>query len=242
MDKLSHKICVISHDTLENVASLQIVEPITPFIRSKLVCQLRTLERAERREQVSLYKRFATTPDCTALAGIAFEATGQAMLQDGMDLVLVAMVHLPTNQDDSRPQWHSSHVLLRDAKLESLRQNALRETLGLQVWPDRIFEYSDNGPLSIEPDVFYVPEMSNQVAFDAFILLNGILYLFQFTIGKKHDIKQGLDDFFATCHNIPARQNWRMVFMIPPNHTLIWPQPWRLDTRSIPLYSTVITL
>jgi hypothetical protein len=104
MDKLSHKICVISHDTLENVASLQIVEPITPFIRSKLVCQLRTLERAERREQVSLYKRFATTPDCTALASIAFEATGQAMLQDGMDLVLVAMVHLPTNQEDSRPQ------------------------------------------------------------------------------------------------------------------------------------------
>ena len=85
MDKLSHKICIIRRESLENVAGLAIVEPITPYIRSKLVYQLRILER---RDQVRLYKRFAKTPDSRALACVAFEAAGQAMLQDGVKVEL----------------------------------------------------------------------------------------------------------------------------------------------------------
>ena len=54
MDKLSYKICMIRRKSLENVASLATVEPITPYIRSKLVYQLRILER---HDQVRLYKR-----------------------------------------------------------------------------------------------------------------------------------------------------------------------------------------
>jgi len=41
----------LSHQVRYSVASLPIVEPITPYVRSKLVCQFRTLER---REQVRL--------------------------------------------------------------------------------------------------------------------------------------------------------------------------------------------
>ena len=238
MDKLSHKICMIRRKSLENVAGRVIVEPITPYIRSKLVYQFRILER---RDQVRLYKRFAKTPDSRALAGIAFEAAGQAMLQDGIDLTLVPMVHLPKSSD-RRPQWHSSHVLLRDVALEKLRKGALKQPINIQVRPDGIFEYTDNGPLSIEPNVFYVPSISNQVAFDAFILLNGIIYLFQFTIGEHHDIKPGLKDFLNTCSDIPAVENWRFVFIVPPNHTLICPQPWFHEIRGIPVYSAVITV
>lgn len=238
MDKLSHKICLVSRDILENVASLPIVEPITPYVRSKLVCQLRILER---REQVRLYKRFAKKSESRALAGVAFEAAGQAMLQDGMGLVLVPMVHHPPKPCTPRPPWYSSHVLQRNVELEQLRQIALGNTLSLTV-PSGIFEYTDNGPLSIKPDIFYLPEMTNKIAFDAFILLNGILYLFQFTIGDQHDVKPGLKDFLATCAGIPAMDHWRFVFIIPPNHTLIAPQPRFLDIRAIPFYSTVITL
>jgi hypothetical protein len=239
MDELSHKICMIRRDSLENVASLPIVEAISPYVRSKLVYQIRILKR---RDQVRLYKRFAKTSDSRALAGIAFEAAGQAMLQDGIDLALVPMVHLPSKMNDRRPQWHSSHVLLCDAALEQLRQDVLTKTLNIQVRPDRVFEYTDNGPLFIEANVFYLPSLSNQVAFDAFILLDGIIYLFQFTIGKHHDIKPGLKDFFATCSGIPAMKNWRIVFIVPPNHTLICPQLWSLDIYGIPVYSAVISL
>jgi len=115
MDKFSHKICIIRRESLENVAGLPIVEAITPYIRSKLVYQLRILER---RDQV----RFAKTSDSRALDGVAFEAAGQAMLQDGIGLALVPMMHLPSKTNDCRPQWHSSHVL-RDAALERLRQD-----------------------------------------------------------------------------------------------------------------------
>ena len=239
MDQLSHKICLISRGILENVASLPIVKPITPFVHSKLVCRLRTLERSE---QVRLYKRFAKTCDSRAVAGIAFEAAGQAMLQDGVDLELILMVHYPPSQTTPLPPWHSSHLHQQDKKLEQLRQVALGKSLSLPVRPSGIFEYRDDGPLSIKPNVFYLPKMTNQVAFDAFVLLNGILYLFQFTIGDRHDFKPGLKEFFVTCLGIPPMKNWRVVFVIPPNRTLIVPQPWSLDIRAIPFYSAVITL
>jgi hypothetical protein len=238
MDKLSHKICMIRRNSLENVASLPIVEVITPYVRSKLVYQLQILEGCCQR----LYKPFAKSSDSRALAGVAFEAAGQAMLQDGINLALVPMVYLPSKTNDRRPQWHSSHVFLRDAALERLRQDVLRKTLNILVRPGRIFEYTDDGPLSIKPNVLYLPSLSNQVAFDAFILLNGIIYLFQFTISEHHDIKPGLKDFFAICSGIPAMKDWRIVFIVPPNHTLICPQPWSLDIRGIPVYSAVITL
>ena len=42
-----------------------------------------------------------------------------------------------------------------------------------------------------------VPELPNQEALDSFIVMNGIRYVFQFTIAKEHDIKPGLFDFFS---------------------------------------------
>jgi len=232
MDDLSHKICLISCENRDNVASLPIVKPITPSMHAKLVCQFR---KVERQEQV-MYKRFAKTHDCRAAAGIAFEAAGQVRLQDGMDLELLPMVHLPRGWEDFLPQWYSSHLLLHNAELECLRQNALRRVLTIQVRPSRIIEYGDDGPLSIESNVLYLPGITNQVAFDPFILLNGILYLFRFTIAESHDIKPGLKDFLMTCPNIPDIENWRFVFVIPPKQILICPQP-RL--RLVPGFCTL---
>jgi hypothetical protein len=60
-----------------------------------------------------------------------------------------------------------------------------------------------DGPSSIQPDVLYVPQWSNQIGLDSFILMDGLLFLFQFAIGKEHDIKPGLADFLATCPDLP---------------------------------------
>jgi len=237
MDDLSHKICLVSRENRDKVASLPIVKPITPNMHSKLVCQFRKLER---QEQVRIYKRFANTRDSRAVAGIAFEAAGQVRLQDGIDLELLPMV--PRSREDILLQWYSSHNLLHDAELEPHRQIALRCAFTIQVCPSRIIGYGDDVALSIESDVFYLPKITNQVAFDAFILLNGILYLFQFTITESHDIKPGLKDFLTTCLNIPNIENWRFIFVIPPNQTLICPQPRFLDILRIPVYSTVMAL
>jgi uncharacterized membrane protein len=59
----------------------------------------------------------------------------------------------------------------------------------------QIKEYAKDGPLSpITPNVIYVPELTNQVALDSFIVMNDLLYIFQFTISKEHGIKLGLID------------------------------------------------
>ena len=42
MGKLSHEIFLVNRDTLDDVAGLPIVKPITLHVHSKLVCQLRT--------------------------------------------------------------------------------------------------------------------------------------------------------------------------------------------------------
>ena len=194
------------------------------------------VSKLDRQEQVRIYKRFTTTRDSRAVAGIAFEAVGHFRLHDGMSLELLPMVHLPRSREDSLPQWYSSHLLLRNAGLEPLRQNALRCAFTIEVRPSETIEYGDDSPLSIESDAFYVPQITNQVAFDAFILLNGILYLIQFTVAESYDIKPGLKDFLTTCSNIPNIENWRFVFVIQPNQTLICRQPRLLDT----VYSTVL--
>jgi hypothetical protein len=224
LDAISHKICLINREDREDVAGPWNVKPITQAIQSKLASQLR---KTERRDQVRLYKQLARVPESRGLAGIAFEAAAQGRLQDGLDLELLPMVHLPSS--------------LRNQSLETLRLQALGERYRIQIRPSQIFEYTDDGPPSIVPGVLYVPEIGNQVAFGSFMLLNGLLYLFQITIGEIHLVEAGLQHFFAT-RDVPPMRDWRFVFIIPPNLTLICPQPRLLALRALPLQTAVVTL
>jgi len=59
----------------------------------------------------------------------------------------------------------------------------------------------------------------NQNALDAFISLDDLLYIFQFTVASKHDNSHGLIDV-ADQYSFPPRDQWRFVFIILPNLTL----------------------
>ena len=50
---------------------------------------------------------------------------------------------------------------------------------------------------------------------DSFICYGGYLYLFQFTVSEKHKIKDDPISRFATCRDLPPRQNWIFIFIIP---------------------------
>ena len=236
MDEHSHKICLISREDRESVYSSAIVSPITSTIKSRLANHFQTLEH---REQIRLYKHFSKVPDSRATAGIFFEAAGQRCLQHGVTLYLVPMVRLPPRKRDS--QWHTSHVILRNATLERSRQQALEQGQSLVIPKDlQIQEYAKDGPLSpITPNVIYVPELTNQVALDHFIFMNDLLYIFRFTIGKEHGIKPGLIDFVDKYPELPTMDNWRFVFIVPPEHELICPQP---QSQTLQPYSAVINL
>jgi len=236
MGEVSHKIFLINRQDRENVHSTAILSPITPSMKSRLASRFRTLER---REQIRLFKYFSRTPESRALAGIFFEAAGQECLRDGMTIEFVRMVRRTSSPRGTNSRWHSSHVSVNDT-LEPYRQLALRKRQSLTIPKDlNVEEYTNPGPSSITSNVMYVPELPNQEALDSFIVINGILYVFQFTIAEEHDIKPGLFDFFS---GYTEMENWRFIFIIPPNLQLVCPQPWSLKLRNLQPYSAVIDL
>jgi hypothetical protein len=98
------------------------------------------------------------------------------------------------SEEDGQHQWYSSHILVHNQALETSRQNALNQRLAVNIHPNNILEYMDNGLQSIEPNVFYVSEVTNQNALDVFTSLDDLLYIFQFTVASKHDVNHGLID------------------------------------------------
>lgn len=239
MNTVSHKICLISRQDKENVHSPAIISPMTSFIKSKLANRFRALGR---HEQIRLYKHFAKVPASKGLAGIFFEAAGQRRLQDGITLEIVPVVRLSSSRRGTDPQWYSSHSLLRNPELEASRQNALQQRQFLQIPSCSPIEYPNDGPSSIISNIIYLPELTNQVAVDSFIVINGLLYVLQFAIGGDHGIKPGLVDFIGKCPGLPSIDNWRFIFIHPPNYTLVCPQPWRLELRKLQPYSAVLDL
>jgi hypothetical protein len=123
--------------------------------------------------------------------------------------------------------------------LEQSRQQALEQGQSLIIPKDlQIKEYAKDGPLSpITPNVIYVPELTNEVALDYFIVMNDLLYIFQFTIDKEYSIKPGLINLVDKYPELPSMDNWRFVFIVPPEHELICPLP---QSQKLQPYSAVI--
>ncbi|KAF9517784.1 hypothetical protein BS47DRAFT_1482992 [Hydnum rufescens UP504] len=104
----------------------------------------------------------------------------------------------------------------------------------LDIRPDDCQEYADDELSSIIPNVMYVPQSTNEKVIDPFILVDGILYVFQFTIASKHEINHRLAKV-GDKHGFPTVSPWRFVFIIPPNVTLTVPPLGGLD-----LYAAIV--
>ena len=236
MDALSHKVTLLSRESLDDVHSQVVVIPITPLIQSRLSNQFRNLAREE---QLRLYEYFARVPEGRKMAGVFFEALVQRELQEGITLELVPMVRLNEARRGALPRWYSSHKLLNNLKLETERQEALRHQFNIEVNPIRTEEFPDNGPLSLAHDVMYVPEADNHVSLNSFIWLND-LFIFQFSVPEIHGIKPGLLDFFDQYAGIPPPSSWKFIFVVEPKQILICPQPRNLVLHELGMYSAVV--
>jgi hypothetical protein len=169
MDKMSHKLCLISRSDEGDIHSDTIVHIITDWIKSQLVLQLRDLGQAE---QICLYKLFLRVQESRAMAGVLYEALVQSDLQHGISLIAYPMVKVEKSKRamdqgpglGSQPQWHSTHMLLHNVALEKAHQASLKQPpLHLYIRPDHCQEYSDGGLLSlIIPNVMYVPESTTK--------------------------------------------------------------------------------
>ncbi len=218
----SGKLGLISCTERDVVWSAHTVAPITESIKSRLARQLRIVSR---NQQINLYTLFSKSSQTKKMCSTLFEAIGLCIVLEGLDITLLPMVWLPQNPNaKSHPRWYTSHAFLTNETLEAQRQQALHLSEAIQFPPATTQEFKANEILSLCKGVFFIPVLESQEALDTFLLLHGILYILQFTIGQNHDIKPGLK-FLQKCQNIPPLEEWKFVFLIPPGTTLLCPEP-----------------
>lgn len=77
-----------------------------------------------------------------------------------------------------------------------------------------------------QPNTFYIPQLSNQVAFDSFILADGVLLIFQFTIALLHHIKEGIMPFFTQLmlNSMFQMTEPHFIFVIPHRVAIVCPE------------------
>ena len=234
MDAISHKIVLVRREDLANTRSLHTIGPITPNIEARIQRRLRYLDRLE---IVKLYKLFMKNPNSRQMAGMMFEPIGHRLLEAGITLYIVPMVRL-NNMPKGNSQWYSTHTDLPTPELEASRQeNLSNHREPLQVSPTKVVEVGSK-PVPIEENVYYFPTKSNIVGIDSYMVSGGRLYLFQFTVGQKHEVKPALKKFLDALEGIPAEANWRFVFIIPKDILVKCPQLKELGT--LPMYSAAV--
>jgi len=167
-------------------------------------------------EQIRLYKVFSVSSHAMGMTSFLFETLGQNTFRKRINIIFYPMIRREDSLSAmSKYRWHSSHKKLANTCLEKLRCEALQQAKRFNMVPTSIFFYDENKAYDIRPSAYYIPLGSNQVALDSFVIKNDVLYIFQFTAGKTHDVKDGLISFLKKCQNIPAFRNWRFIFMMP---------------------------
>jgi hypothetical protein len=160
------------------------------------------------------------------MCGTLFEAIGLCVVPEGLSITLLPMVRLPRKPNaKTRPRWYTSHVPLTNTALEAARKQALLRSQTIEFTAIRTEEFETDDVLHLLEHVFYVPVSGNQEALDAFVLLDGILYILQFTVGQNHSIKPGFVEFLQKCQDVPPLEEWKFVFLVPPGSTLLCPEP-----------------
>ena len=214
MNTLSHKISLVRREDITNLRSTVLVTPITDHIRSRLALAMRNKNI---RKQVEMFRLFNSMPSSKALSGVLFESICHWQFQRRIHIDYVPMVRLEDSNRRGNPQWHSSHHAIAGG-LERQRQDALDSLDTLDVSPSGCTEYDGSTPFSLQENIYYIPMISNEVAFDSFICHDGHLFIFQFTVSKNHDIKKGFISRISQLiglEHVPPRENWRFIFIVP---------------------------
>jgi hypothetical protein len=212
---LSHRIFLLLRRHVTNFQEF-VLEPITYAIGRQLTFRLMQLERMS---QLLAYIHLERVPESRPMAGFVFESMAQLQFQKEINLDLIPMVELLPDDRRTNALWTSVP--------SSIAPNlAAISTIFIQYSPERTVQYQGSVLNESQPDVYYLPRSSNQVGLDSFILINQILYIFQFSIAGSHPIKAGIMDFFSqpSLNAMLQGMEWRFVFIIPPGETILCPR------------------
>ncbi|KAF8523873.1 hypothetical protein BU17DRAFT_85290 [Hysterangium stoloniferum] len=207
MDQYSHQICVIrrSDDTIMHSHT---IDPATDIVRRQLRIQLRKLRE---NQVLDLFQQFSQV-DNGGFTGILFETHFQRQFAKGINIAAKPMFRGHTKTS----RWHSTfdHLTI---PLPFRRRATLPHLTHLPTSLCVSLRYTEL--LTIKEDWYYVPHSANGAAIDSLMLHGGYLYLFQFTTGKMHDIKPGLENVLNRFTELPDRKAWRFIFIVPNNLT-----------------------
>lgn len=217
MDDISHKICLIRRKPIHNLRSnfllTLVVTPITEYIESGLAISMRNHDINQLTET---FKLFFPIPFSGGISGYIFENICHQHFRERIHIKYAKMVRLTRDSTKNVPRWHSSHPshTAKSQASDVIRRDVDRDSVILDVTPSRSRVYDDLKS-AFEPDVYYIPEKSNEVAFNSFILHRGCLYIFQFTVSEEQKIDDGLISQFAECTKLPKQGDWCYIFVTP---------------------------
>ena len=250
LDTISNKIYKLRRSGVDMDSVMESIEPITPFIASKVVAQMRTLQH---HELVHLFNRYIAFPPTRRMADDVFEAYCHIIFSTRMEFAFVPMVRIggqPTAKKKTNSQWFSSHAEFKGSaqshqarELEVLCASASASGVSLSISPSRVVDYSSDeiaGGLHIEADIYYIPITTNQVGIDSFILHDNNLYLLQMSVSSTHGISDKLLPFLVSLRGLPPKHNWHFIFIKPPREVLACPIPGSAELWDLDLYSAEV--
>jgi hypothetical protein len=181
------------------------------------------LLKEEWKDQIKAYGQMETNARMRQMAGLVFESMGQLQLQKEVALCLVPMTR---QLGRGNPKWTMTQLNDNDRAGSSstalnVGNTSTVTSINLKFTPDRMSVYKGAMPSNISPNILYVPKAWNQVAIDSFILTNGVLCMFQFTIASSHPIKPGIMKLLSD--ETLKKAQWRLIFVVPPDRTLEFP-------------------
>ena len=188
------------------------IEPISLSVKRLLRRQVMTVEKKER---LQTYLRSPRFHDLRIISDIVFESLAQLQLQEEVALNLVPMVEVSAPRSSGNAKQKTQFSSPADvANPPVWIQFKLTDTVE--------FDVDSSNSTVFQAGVFYVPTSSNELAFDSFILIDQVLYIFQFTIAALHEINEGMTKSLSrpTLEAKLQGVEWRFVFVIPSGSTI----------------------
>jgi hypothetical protein len=208
------------------------IEPITDVTSQTFV---HLLKRAEQEQRLDLYQTFSQVSHTRRLAGLTYEMIGHSRFEESE----VNLSLIPMALEDKRKTKKKN-----DAWLSQIPSHELDGTIVLNFAPQSAAMYKWPAPDAVTPVTYYMPKSTNQVAFDSFVVVDQVVYMFQFTIATKHEIKPGIADFLSHLRLRTTIEDLRFVFVIPPGHKVECPQASdeKLEQfwNTVKMYSAVV--
>ncbi|KAI0301474.1 hypothetical protein BC826DRAFT_1183413 [Russula brevipes] len=221
-----YTIFMVKRTDPDNLGTMTIV-PTSPAIEMKLKSKIRALQHAE---QIQLIDWLARKKP---MAGLVFEALAQSVFQRRVILKLVPM-QKRSSGPGSTIRWVSTHegqsLHTTKGSDADMDRTEAHSSIIVKFSPRKTVEHK-GATIHQEQEiegVFFVPKSTNQATFDSFIVSDGFLYIFRFSIAAEHDIDQGLVSFFsrqALLDRLPPKTRWYFIFVIPSGNSISCPQP-----------------